>query len=356
MEQKIYPINTSAPWPRNQWWVAANSSEVTRKPMERTILGEPVVLYRTEAGAPVAMAGMCPHRGYPMVEAKVVGDALECGYHGITFGCDGACERIPTQSEVPSKWKIRTYPAVQRWEWVWIWTGDPELADESKIPDPWCVGKPGWHSQVSIRETDLSRFTLLIDNLFDLSHLNYLHSSLLGSVNELVQRPVEMQTKPDGVFRLSRKVPDFPWSPYFEFLFPGRGAEGIKVSTESFSDYFGPCLTLTGGPFLVAQTGERLGEINFLHAMTPETESSTHYFGGVTRDFRHQDEAFDKSNLDLYLAVRGQDLEGLEKVERMVSRGFDTARELSALQDAGGIRVRRMITAQIEGEQSANER
>ena len=47
---------------RNYWYVAATDAEVGRKPLPRTILGEPVVFFRTEQGAPVAMEDRCAHR------------------------------------------------------------------------------------------------------------------------------------------------------------------------------------------------------------------------------------------------------------------------------------------------------
>jgi vanillate O-demethylase monooxygenase subunit len=349
MDQRIYPLNTERPWPLNQWWVAARADEVTRNPMERTILGQPVVLYRTEADDPVAMAGLCPHRGYPMVRGKVVGDSLECAYHGFTFGCKGGCERIPSQDSVPPNWKIRTYPVAQRWEWIWIWTGDPALADTTKIPDPWCVGKPGWRSTVGRCAPLKGRYTLLIDNLFDLSHLNYIHASIVGDQTAIVRTPVEMTTQADGAFRLSRHVHHAPFGPFFAFQFPHKAQEAPAIYTELISVYYGPSLIVTGGPFHV-EGGDPLGEANYLHAMTPETTSSTHYFYGITRDFRVDDDDFDAAMLANDAAVRQQDLDAIALVEPNVDRFLDTARELSALQDAGGIRVRRMLAAQINAE------
>ena len=37
-------------YPRNMWWVAAYSEEVTTKPITRWLLETPVVLYRLEDG------------------------------------------------------------------------------------------------------------------------------------------------------------------------------------------------------------------------------------------------------------------------------------------------------------------
>ena len=52
---KAGPYNgpISQNYPREQWWVAATSDEVTRTPMQRWILDYPVVLYRKEDGKAV---------------------------------------------------------------------------------------------------------------------------------------------------------------------------------------------------------------------------------------------------------------------------------------------------------------
>ena len=42
-------------YPRNMWWVAARTDEVTTKPLARWLLETPVVLYRLEDGTPAAM-------------------------------------------------------------------------------------------------------------------------------------------------------------------------------------------------------------------------------------------------------------------------------------------------------------
>ena len=83
----------------NAWYVAAWSADVGRSPISRTILGEPVALYRTEAGVPVAPRDQCPHRKLPLSLGRVVGDNLECGDHGMTFDGNGTCVRIPGQTQ-----------------------------------------------------------------------------------------------------------------------------------------------------------------------------------------------------------------------------------------------------------------
>ena len=63
---------------KNTWYVAAWDHEVSRQPLARKLLDIPVVLYRTQAGAPVALEDTCPHRFYPLSKGTLKGDALEC--------------------------------------------------------------------------------------------------------------------------------------------------------------------------------------------------------------------------------------------------------------------------------------
>jgi vanillate O-demethylase monooxygenase subunit len=66
---------------RNYWYVAAFDHEVTRKPLGRIILGEPVVLFRAADGTAIALEDRCPHRRLPLSMGKLVSDdVLQCHY------------------------------------------------------------------------------------------------------------------------------------------------------------------------------------------------------------------------------------------------------------------------------------
>src|SRR5439155_14150388 len=114
---------------RNSWYVAAWDREVTRLPLARTFLDEPVVLYRTEDGSPVALEDRCCHRQLPLSMGKVEGNRLRCGYHGLKFNSSGLCIEIPGQVNVPPQARVRAFPTVERFNWLWIWMGDPAKAD-----------------------------------------------------------------------------------------------------------------------------------------------------------------------------------------------------------------------------------
>ena len=91
--------------PRNAWYPLTWSRNVTRKLAAQRVLGIDLVVYRTESGDAVALDDVCPHRLAPLSMGKLKGDAVECGYHGMTFAADGRCIRIPGQKGDPRECK-----------------------------------------------------------------------------------------------------------------------------------------------------------------------------------------------------------------------------------------------------------
>lgn len=170
---------TSVPFPKEQWYVAAFSREVTRTPLQRRCLGLPIVLYRTEAGKPVALFDRCPHRGMPLSMGKCVGDRLQCVYHGMEFGSDGVCAHVPTGGPIPSTMRVDAFPVVERWDWIWIWTGAPERADPALIPDhdELKLTAADYKSEAGIVIDTDCNFLVAVENLSDLSHLPFLHGA-----------------------------------------------------------------------------------------------------------------------------------------------------------------------------------
>ena len=95
---------------RNFWYVAAYDHEVARKPFGRKVLGEPIVFFRKQDGTPVALEDRCVHRHLPLSMGKVVGDHLQCHYHGLRYDCTGKCVKVPGQNAIPPSARIKAYP------------------------------------------------------------------------------------------------------------------------------------------------------------------------------------------------------------------------------------------------------
>src|SRR3954470_8034748 len=122
----------SLAFPRNAWYPALWSQDLKAGELvARTFLGDPVVLFRDKAGAPVAMADMCPHRFAPLHRGELTAEgALRCMYHGLEFGPSGQCVKNPHgDGAVPRNCTVRTYPVREKHTLVWIWMGEGEPSD-----------------------------------------------------------------------------------------------------------------------------------------------------------------------------------------------------------------------------------
>jgi phenylpropionate dioxygenase-like ring-hydroxylating dioxygenase large terminal subunit len=298
LEEFMYPLSEGLFAPHNQWYVAAWSDDVGRDPIERWILDEPVAFYRTEDGKPVALDGRCPHRSFPLGKSRVVGNDIQCGYHGISFGPDGRCTSIPSQDIIPNVCKVKSYPVVERWKWLWIWTGNPELADESLIPDhfelgltdPLIVSVPVCYNYVA------GRSMLLHDNLLDLTHIQYLHRDTFGEGTTSDQVP----THSEGANWVAThyELNDIEVPPLLTKVlnYDGRVDRtfGLKLTI--------PCLH-SGSDIIYARNadgsrGEIIGDVKIVHAVTPATKTSCHYFFAIGHGWKHLGETFTKMFAD----------------------------------------------------------
>ena len=113
----------------------------------------------------------CPHRLLPLSYGTVVGDVLQCGYHGMCFDSEGHCTRVPAQSRIPTDAQVRSFPVMEHWGMVWIWMGDPALADPAQVfrKLPW--GEPGWTLNTGPYTHVKADYRLLVENLLDFSRL-----------------------------------------------------------------------------------------------------------------------------------------------------------------------------------------
>ena len=86
----------TATFVRNAWYVACWAGDLEPGvPLAKTILSEPIVLWRDRDGAPVALEDRCCHRHLPLSLGKVTGNTLQCGYHGLEFDNSGTCVSVP---------------------------------------------------------------------------------------------------------------------------------------------------------------------------------------------------------------------------------------------------------------------
>lgn len=347
----MYPLTVDQPYPRNQWWVAAYASEVGRALLPRDILGEPVLFYRTEEGAPVALAGICPHRAFPLARGHLVGDAIQCGYHGFIFGADGGCKHVPSQQGIPQKSALRRYPLVERGNLIWIWTGEEALADPALLPDIEAIGpgNPEWAVEQHPLVTVEARYTLLIENLLDLSHVTFIHATTIPGGGKVVEIPVTL-TESERSLTVQRHGQNLPLNPLIQLQFPDQQG---PVHQQFDAEYMGPCLIRTGGTISDAASGQALGIQNFLHMITPASPTRLHYFVNTARNFGLDNPALAAMNIGMGTRIQPEDIDAIETIESILRSGATLPQEISARIDTGALKVRRRLEQQIRAEAMA---
>ncbi len=271
---------------RNYWYVAAWSEDIGRAPTSRVMLGETIVLYRTGDGRAVALENRCPHRNLPLSEGKLIGDVVQCAYHGLQFGSDGVCVHVPGQDDVPDWARVKRYPVAENNRWVFVWMGDPDEADEASLPDYAIrLVDPDWLT-ISGYQVVRCGYRLILDNLLDLSHLAYVHARTTGNAALSEDAVLATEVEDDSV-RITRWMEDIEPAPAFRRFGDFAG----NVDRWQVSQFLPPSyININNGADDAgsgARGADRLtsqGKWGFVvyHAMTPESATTTHQFWAVS--------------------------------------------------------------------------
>ncbi len=339
--------------PKNAWYVACTPNEIDDKPLGRMVCNERIVFYRGPGGQAAALEDWCPHRGAPLSLGRVVEGRLVCGYHGLEMGSDGKTIAMPGQ-RVRGFPTIRTYPAVERHGFVWVWPGDPALADPARIhllrwaEDPeWSFGGGMFHIQCDYR--------LMIDNLMDLTHEKYVHSTSIGQ-KELDEAIPTTRTEGDEVIT-ERFMHNIMAPPFWKLALRGAHLpDDEPVDRWQICRFTPPChVMIEVGVALAGKGGYHADKPHKVSAIvvdsiTPETDTSIWYFWGMARNFNPRDKALTANIREGQMKIFSEDLEMLERQQQNLLTWPE--RELLKLNtDAGGVQARRVLDRMLAGEQ-----
>lgn len=149
--------------------------------MPLTICAQTLVMFRCADGEVAALEDRCPHRQLPLSKGKRIGDTIQCGYHGMTFGADGACVRVPGQSNLPKSAYVDSYPVLERHGIVFVWMGDVDRADPALAFDMPELSDPAWHVHHGDKLQIRANYLNVAENLVDPAHVSFVHPTTLGN-------------------------------------------------------------------------------------------------------------------------------------------------------------------------------
>jgi len=336
---------------RNCWYVIAWDHEIPDDGLfTRTVLNEPILVMRKSDGGYMALRDQCCHRLAPLSKGRREGDCVRCGYHGMKFDAGGRCVEIPGLDRIPGEARVQSYPLALKHKWLFVWMGDPAEADERLLPDNYSNDHPDWRNKPGYLHYD-TPYLLICDNLLDFSHLSYVHEKTLGGSTAIAQARPEIQVIDRGL-RVSRHVPDVPAPPYYHKIKPFTA----NVDRWFIYDFVFPAtLLMKSGGKPSGQAEADPANSVLLHScqtLTPETETSTHYFFQQS----HRADAGDASVTEgIYQGIERafhEDREMISAQHRSIQA--DPARPMLPLaMDAALVRYRRMLEEAIARERTA---
>lgn len=116
------------------WYLFGASADLEEHPVSKRMLGRHLVAFRTQSGTVVVMQGNCAHLGADLGCGRVVGETIQCPFHGWRYGTDGVCTHVPCASVLGTRAtgiapfaRLQTYPVVERHGYVFFFNGREAL-------------------------------------------------------------------------------------------------------------------------------------------------------------------------------------------------------------------------------------
>lgn len=245
---------------KNFWYPVAFSTDLkddTMIPID--CFEEPWVIFRGKDGKPGCVQNTCAHRACPLHLGSVNDGRIQCPYHGWEYSTDGKCEKMPSTRQFNVK--IRALPCFEQEGLIWIWPGnDPPAARLPSLEPP-----PGFKIHAEIVMELPVEHGLLLDNLLDLAHAPFTHTS---------------------TFAKGWSVPSL-----VKFLTPASSLQGYWDPYPIDMEFRPPCMVLSTigiskpGKLEGQSTKECTTHLHQLHVCLPATRQKTRLLYRMSLDF-----------------------------------------------------------------------
>ncbi|XP_050251204.1 chlorophyllide a oxygenase, chloroplastic [Quercus robur] len=254
------PVKPYHPRLKNFWYPIAFSNDLkedTMIPIE--CFEEPWVVFRGKDGKPGCIQNTCAHRACPLHLGSVNEGRIQCPYHGWEYSTDGKCEKMPSTRLL--NLKIKSLPCFEQEGMIWIWPGnDPPTATIPSLEPP-----PGFQIHAEIVMELPVEHGLLLDNLLDLAHAPFTHTS---------------------TFAKGWSVPSF-----VKFLTPASGLQGYWDPYPIDMEFRPPCMVLSTigiskpGKLEGQSTKQCATHLHQLHVCLPSSRQKTRLLYRMSLDF-----------------------------------------------------------------------
>ena len=200
---RVGPGTPCGEYLRRFWQPVAISSELGALPLKVRMLGEDLLLIRTQTGEVGLLGRHCCHRGTSLEYGIITDEGISCCYHGWHFSIDGTILDTPNDpgSRIRHRLRQTAYPTREYKGVIFAYLGPPEAVPAfprfDTCEDP---------------ETELVPFSIhypcnwlqCLENTQDPVHSVFLHTRISGvqfaeawgalNVLDFVETPIGMMT------------------------------------------------------------------------------------------------------------------------------------------------------------------
>jgi phenylpropionate dioxygenase-like ring-hydroxylating dioxygenase large terminal subunit len=333
---------------KNVWYVAGWSEELSDQLLSRRLFDRQILLYRKADNTIAALADRCPHRFAPLSLGTRSGDAVQCGYHGLTFDGSGACIHNPFSDKIPAAARVQSWAVVERYDIIWLWGGDPAEAEYALIPDFSMIQNSEAVKAVHGYTLIEAPYEFATDNLMDLSHIEFVHKGTFAGAGVIFAGTHEVIEQGDTL-RSNWWMPSVKAPSHTIGIYPP------EMICDHWLDmrWDAPAsMHLEIGATPVGKPRETGVIVQQCHIITPASATTAHYFWASTRMHDLDSTEVDRFLLQLF----GQAFDDEDKpiikaaFDNLEGNDFWDARPLSLGIDAGGTRARRKVQAMLKAE------
>ena len=281
---------------RNYWWAVARSVDVGPEPISAPILGDRLVLWRSRS-ALHALQDRCAHREAPLSRGRTTATGcVQCPYHGWEYDGDGRCVAVPSQGTGPARVGQKAHVpralVAERYGLVWACLGEP-VAGIVDIPEAAdsayrTINVPFYDSPVSA--------TRLAENFLDAAHFAFVHAQTFGAATDPVLTVDPVQDQGSVTYRFEVAASN-----------PPEAFATTQRTTSVLTRRMVMRITL---PFTLVNTVEYDDGLRhvILNALTPVTDTETHWSMTLIRNDDHDAPELDAVALDLKIVAEDLDM------------------------------------------------
>nr|XP_039261003.1 cholesterol 7-desaturase nvd-like [Styela clava] len=161
----------------NGWFRVIDSVQLRRKEVKQVhAMGLNFAVFRGQSGKVTVMDAYCAHMGGNLAAGgRVLGDCLECPFHGWVYNDEGKVVRIPYTSKVPSIAKTKVWPSREVNGVVFVWYHCDNIEPQWEIPTIPEIKQGSFYYRGRVEHHVNTHIQDIPENGSDLAHLSHLH-------------------------------------------------------------------------------------------------------------------------------------------------------------------------------------